>query len=127
VNVANVKLEDGKTYASLLATYPERIRDGMILGEYPAYTIQANDHLRTQIGFRRDCGTSSIRYQIHYIEGTSDVTVLDQLETCDGKVASIDVNLAALVGHTVKFQLIVIAQGVPDSYQSLWVSPRIER
>lgn len=127
VNVANIKMEDGKTYSSLLATYPEHIKDGKIIGQYPAYTIQANDHLRTQIGFRSDCGTSSIRFQIHYIEGGSDVTVLDQLETCDGKIATLDVNLSALVGHTVQFQLVTIAVGTPDSYTSLWVSPRIER
>jgi hypothetical protein len=127
VDVANVKLEDGRTYSRVLATYPQHIADGKIFGLYTPYTIQANDHLRTQIGFRQNCGTSSIRYQIHYIEGQSDVTVLDQLETCDGKIATIDVNLSALVGRTVQFQLVTIAVGSPDSYTSVWVSPRIER
>jgi hypothetical protein len=47
VNVANVKMEDGKTYPSLLATYPQHIADGRILGMYPSYTVQNNDHLRT--------------------------------------------------------------------------------
>ena len=35
VNVANVKMEDGKTYSSLLATYPQKITDGMVLGLLP--------------------------------------------------------------------------------------------
>lgn len=127
VNIANVKLEDGKTYPSLLATYPQHITDGMILGLYPAYTIQTNDHLRTRIGFRASCGTSGVKYQIRYIEGQSEVTVGEWLKNCDGTLTSLDVNLSALVGHTVQFELVVIAIGSPDAYSSLWVTPRIER
>ena len=127
VNIANVKLEDAKTYPSLLATYPQHITDGMILGLYPAYTIQTNDHLRTRIGFRANCGTSGVKYQIRYIEGQSEVTVGEWLKNCDGTLTSLDVNLSALVGHTVQFELVVIAIGSPDAYSSLWVTPRIER
>lgn len=127
VNVSNVKMEDGKTYPSLLATYPQKITDGMILGLYPAYTIQTNDHLRTRVGFRSDCGTSRVKFQIRYIEGQSMVTVGEWLENCDGTLTSLDVNLSALVGHTVQFELVVIAVGVPDTYTTLWVAPRIER
>jgi hypothetical protein len=127
VNIANVKLEDGNTYASLLATYPQHISDGKIMGIYPSYTIQANDHLRTKIGFRYNCGNSSIRFQIHYIEGASDVVMIDQVETCDGKISTVDINLSALVGHTVQFELVAIATGSPESWTSVWVSPRIER
>ncbi|HEX9091533.1 MAG TPA: NBR1-Ig-like domain-containing protein [Anaerolineales bacterium] len=127
VNVANVKMEDGKTYASLLATYPQHIENGVILGKYPSYTIQNNDHLRTQIGFRYNCETSNAKFQIRYIEGASEVTVGEWLEKCDGTLTTLDVNLAALVGHTVQFELVVIASGSPDTYSTLWVSPRIER
>jgi hypothetical protein len=127
VNIANVKMEDGNTYSSLLATYPQHITDGMVLGLYPAYTIQANDHLRTRVGFRADCGTGTVKFQIRYIEGQSEVTVGEWLEACEGKLTSLDVNLSALVGHTVQFELVVIAVGTPDTYTSCWVSPRIER
>lgn len=127
VNVVNIKMENGKTYPSLLATYPEHIKDGKIIGTYPAYTIQANDHLRTQIGFKADCGAGSVKYQIKYLEGQSEVTVGEWLENCDGAIASLDVNLSALVGHTVQFELVVVAVGTPDTWSTLWVSPRIER
>ncbi len=127
VNVANVKMEDGQTYPSLLAEYPQHINNGMLAGLYPAYTVKANDHLRTTIGFKYNCGTSKIRFQIHYIEGSSDVLVVDELQTCDGKLLPIDVNLGELVGHTVQFELVVIADGTPDSWASLWIAPRIER
>ena len=127
VNITNVKMEDGRTYASLLATYPQKISGGAIVGVYPAYTIQANDHLRTLIGFRYNCQNSSVRFQIRYLEGSTEVTVGDWLKNCDGTLTPIDVNLAALVGHTVQFELVVIANGVPDTYTTLWIAPRIER
>lgn len=127
VNVANVKMEDGNTYSSLLATYPQKITDGMILGLYPAYTIQANDHLRTRIGLRYDCGSGSVKFQIRYIEGTSEVTVGEWVENCDGALSSLDINLSALVGHNVQFELVVLANGPWNNDLALWVSPRIER
>jgi hypothetical protein len=127
VNVANVKMEDGQTYGSLLATYPQNITDGMILGLYPSYTIQANDHLRTKIGLRYNCGSGSVKYQIRYIEGQSEVTVGEWLENCDGSLSSLDINLSALVGHSVQFELVVMTNGSPKGDQALWVAPRIER
>jgi hypothetical protein len=127
INVANVKMEDGITYASLLATYPQKITDGMILGLYPAYTIQTNDHLRTKIGLRYNCGSGSVKFQIRYIEGSTEVTVGEWTENCDGALSSLDVNLSALVGHTVQFELVVLTNGSWDNDYALWVAPRIER
>ena len=127
VNVANFKMEDGNTYPSLLATYPQTITDGMILGKYPAYTIQNGDHLRTKIGLRYDCGDGYVKFQIRYIEGGSEVTINEWLEKCDGALTSLDINLGALVGHTVQFELVVLANGSPRGDHSLWVAPRIER
>lgn len=127
VNVANQKMEDGNTYASLLATYPQAITDGMVLGLYPAYTIQTNDHLRTKIGLRYDCGDGNVKFQIRFKEGQSEVTVGEWLEKCDGALTSLDINLANLVGHSVQFELVVMANGSPIADQALWVAPRIER
>jgi hypothetical protein len=42
-------------------------------------------------------------------------------------LASLDVNLSALVGHTVQFELVVQANGAWDNDYALWVAPRIER
>jgi len=126
-SVSSAKMEDGKTYSNLLATYPQHITDGKIIGRYPSYTIQTNDHLRTRIGFRYDCGTSKIKFQIRYIEGATEVTVGEWVKSCDGTLTSLDVNLSGLVGHTVQFELVAIAVGDPDSWSSLWVTPKIER
>jgi hypothetical protein len=129
VNLANVKMEDGNTYPSLLATYPQNITDGMILGVYPAYTIQAKDHLRTKIGLRYNCGSASVKFEIRYIEGQSEVVIPGATieEKCDGALSSLDINLENLVGHTVQFELVVLANGSPNGDHALWVAPRIER
>ena len=42
-------------------------------------------------------------------------------------LTQIDINLSALAGHTVQFELVVLADGPTDDDISLWVSPRIER
>ncbi len=127
VNVANVKMEDGNTYPSLLATYPQDITDGMILGKYPAYKIQANDHLRTKIGLRANCGDASVKFQIKYIIDSTEVPVGEWIENCDGKLTTVDVNLELLVNKTVQFEFIVLANGSPNGDHALWVAPRIER
>jgi hypothetical protein len=127
VNLENVRMEDDRTYSRLLATYPQRITDGMIAGVYPSYTIQANDHLRTTIGLRDDCDQGRVRFQIRYIENGSTITVGEWIEQCNGTLTSIDINLAALAGHTVQFELVVLTDGSPDNDISLWISPRIER
>lgn len=128
VNVGSQKMEDGNTYSNLLATYPQLIQDGMVLGKYPAYTVQANDHLRTKIGLRYDCGQGNVKFQIRYIEGTTEVTIpgAEWIEKCDGAMTTIDINLANLAGHTVQFELVVLANGSASDDHALWVAPRIE-
>ncbi len=126
VNIANVKMEDGNTYPSLLATYPQAITDGMVLGKYPAYTIQANDHLRTKIGLRYDCTTGNVKFQIRYVEGGSEYPVGEWIKKCDGTLTPLDINLTAMVGRTVQFELVAMANGDPRGDQSLWIAPRIE-
>jgi len=127
VNVENVRMEDNTSYPRLLATYPQKIVDGMIVGRYPSYTIQANDHFRARIGLRDDCGDGRVRFQLRYIEGTTTVTINEWIEACDDMLAPIDVNLAALAGHTVQFELVVLTDGPFSDDISLWVAPRIER
>lgn len=127
VNIANVKMEDGNTYPSLLATYPQLINNGMIMGTYPIYTIQANDHLRTRVGLRNDCTNGNVTFEIRYVENGSEVSVGTWIERCEGGITSLDINLTGLVGHTVQFELIVKANGSPNGARSLWITPRIER
>jgi len=127
VSIENIRMEDDRTYSRLLATYPQRITDGMISGLFPSYTIQANDHLRATIGLRDNCDQGRVRFLIRYQESNTSIDVGNWIEQCNGALTSIDINLAALAGHTVQFELVVLTDGSPDNDIALWISPRIER
>ena len=127
VNIENVRMEDNRTYARLLATYPQHITDGMIAGLYPNYTVQANDRFRATIGIRDDCDEGRVRFIVRVVEGDHTTELGSWLEACNGTLTSVDIPLTAWVGHTVRFELVVLAEGSPDNDVSLWIQPRIER
>jgi len=127
VDLNNAKAENNKTYSRTLATYPQRITDGIITGQYPLYTVQNGDHFRATIGLRTGCEDGKVRYQLKYVDSGGEVLLGEWLEACDGKVVDIDLNLSGLTGKVVQFVLVVKAEGVADGDLALWISPRIER
>ncbi len=122
----NVTLENGKTYAKALATYPERITDGLITGLFPSYKIHDGDHFRTQIGFRENCQDGKVQFRFGYQEGSNTVLINKWTKSCDDTLLTIDIDLSDLAGHTAQFYLEVSTQGSFRNDKSIWVSPRIE-
>jgi hypothetical protein len=127
VNLDNVKLEDNKTYSRALATYPQKINNGIIYGIYPSYTVQTNDHLRALLGLRNDCTNGKVKFVIKYKEGTTETVLGEWLKSCDGSLLSIDKDLSSLNGKALSFILYVSTEGSYESDKSVWVYPRIER
>ena len=127
VSLDNFKLENNKTYNHVLATYPQRITDGFVRGTYAAYTVVAGDRFRTLLGFRENCGTGKVRFQLMYKEGATETVIAEWLKICDGNVLTIDQDLASLVGKTVQFILVAKAEGDYKDDRVVWVNPRIER
>lgn len=127
VNLEDIELENDREYDRLLATYPQKIENGIITGLYPNYAIQNGDHFRTLLGLRNSCGVGRVRYQIKYIENGVENSLGEWLKSCDGNVVSIDIDLSGLQGKTVQFKLIVGAEGAFDDDKAIWVNPRIER
>jgi hypothetical protein len=123
----NVTLENDKTYSRALATYPQRIDDGLITGVFPAYTVKNKDHFVTQIGFRENCDEGNVQFRFGYQEGTNVVIIHQWNKTCDGTLLTIDLDISDLAGKTVQFILEVSTRGVFKNDRSMWVSPRIER
>jgi len=123
----NIKLENGKTYSKVLATYPQRITDGVITGLFASYTVQDGDHFRATIGFGKSCGVGKVKFQLNYKEGDTLVNLREWSESCDGKLLDVDVDLSTLVGKTVQFMLAVTTDGSPDDDNAIWVAPRIEK
>ncbi len=122
----NVTLENGKTYSKVLATYPERVTDGIITGLFPSYKIHDGDHFRTQLGLREGCDGGKVQFRLKYKEGASEVMINKWTKSCDDTLLTIDIDLSDLAGHTVQFILEVSTQGSFKNDKSIWVSPRIE-
>jgi hypothetical protein len=124
---SNVTMENDKVYSKVLATYPEKITDGLISGLFPSYTVKDGDHFRTQLGFRSNCTGGNVEYGFGYKEGSTVVIIHKWIKSCDGSLITIDLDLSDLAGHTVQFILQVSAHGPFTKDHSIWVSPRIER
>jgi hypothetical protein len=127
VDVANVKLNDGKTHARALATYPQRMTDGVIYGVYPAYTVQEKDRFKASLGFRSPCEKGNVKFQVKYREGGSEASLGEWIKSCDDKLLDIDLDLAALKGKSVQFILLVSTNGVWEGDKAVWLAPRVER
>lgn len=127
VDLKDVEMENDRDYSRVLATYPQRIQDGIVSGLYPNYTVQSGDHFRTLLGFRNDCGIGKVRYLLSYVENGVENSLGEWLKVCDGTLLSIDRDLSGLQGKTVQFKLIVKAEGTYNDDKAIWVNPRIER
>jgi hypothetical protein len=125
--VTNVTMENNKTYSKVLATYPEKIVDGLISGLFPDYTVKNKDHFRTQLGFRSNCTGGNVEFRFGYKEGSNVVIINKWIKSCDGALLTIDLDLSSLAGKTVEFILEVSTHGAFEKDHSIWVSPRVER
>ncbi|RPI22388.1 MAG: hypothetical protein EHM70_23860 [Chloroflexota bacterium] len=125
--IDNVKLNDGKTYSRVLATYPQRVNDGVITGLYSSYVIQNGDHFKASVGFQANCGNGKVKFQLNYIENGTAISLREWNKSCDNNLLVIDVDLSSLNGKTVSFMLAVVADGAMDDDRAVWVDPRIVR
>ena len=93
--VDNVKLNDGRDKARVLAIYPEWKPDGIVYGLFSDYTVQEKDRFKARLGFRSPCEGGNVKFQIKYREAGSDVSLGNGIESCDDKLLDIDIGLPA--------------------------------
>ncbi len=125
--VDDQKMENGTTYEQTLATFPERIDDGIITGVYTDYKVQKGDHFRAKAGYRINCQVGQVKFQLSYKEGTTVKLLKEWSKKCNGNLVSMDYDLSALKGKTVKFILGVSTDGPSSHDNVLWVNPRIQK
>lgn len=122
------KLEDGKSQGNALLTYPERGNNGMISGEYPAFSIQTGDRFQTSIGCLHEANDCDMIFRLQYQIGNGAVRTLGQWrEVYEGQFYPINIDLSTLNGERVKFILSVLANGSSHEDFALWINPRITR
>ena len=122
------KTENGTTQNKGLVTHPQIVKDGMISGKYPEFTIQSGDRFQASINCLYKANDCNMIFKLQYQIGNGAVQTLGQWnEIYEGQSYSVNVDLNAFNGQKVKFILTVLANGSAHEDYALWISPRISR
>jgi hypothetical protein len=127
--LANPDLETRRENELTLWVHPNEERNGWIRGVYPAYNVQNGDHFRAWVGCMADSAKCSLQFYLDYKDSNGDVHNLGSwIETFDGKITKIDLDLSSLAGKSVKFILKTKALTYNvDAAQGFWFVPRIQQ
>lgn len=124
------KVEGGATPDKVLEMHPEWVNNGVITGRFPSYTVEDGDHFKAKIGFLTfsdgTCGAGDVEFQFNYKQGGTLYPLESWMETCDGSLTSVDIDLSSLAGESVKFIFAVQANGPATQDWAVWIAPRIE-
>ncbi|MBI3161998.1 MAG: hypothetical protein HYZ23_05795 [Chloroflexi bacterium] len=121
-------LENGvKKEVPSLLTVPQDVRDGLIGGIYPAFTVQTGDRFRAIINCQYNSEKCNVIFHLAYQKKGEIVTLATWHEAYEGQYYAIDFDLSALAGQTVKFILMVSANGGQKQDNALWLDPHILR
>ena len=110
-----------------LLTFPQDVRNGIISGEYPAFTVQAGDRFRTIVNCQYNSKNCDVIFQLDYKNNGKIKTLASWNEVYEGKYYPVDLDLSALAGETVKFILMVSANGRQNNDNAIWLNPHILR
>jgi len=122
------KMENGNTQNKGLITHPQMVKDGLITGKYPGFTIQSGDRFQAWINCLYKANDCNIILKLQYQIGNGTIQTLGQWnEIYEGQYYAISVDLSALSGQKVKFILTVLANGSAHEDYALWIAPRITR
>ena len=126
-SIAAPHLENG-TIDSVpgLLTVPQRVYNGYIQGQYPAYHVQSGDHFQSIVNCEYNATSCFANFRLNYQIGSGPVqTFWNFAERYDGLFYRANFDLSALAGQDVKFILYVGAAGYADGDRALWGAPRI--
>jgi len=110
-----------------LLTVPQGSRNGAISGQYPAITIQSGDRFRTIVNCQYDSKKCDVVFRLDYKNNGQVKTLSSWHEIYEGNYYSVDLDLSALAGETLKFILVVDANGAQKGDNALWLNPHILR
>jgi hypothetical protein len=117
-------LEDDTRHAELLETHPRWTDNGWIRGEFWVPQVVPGHRLLAEIGFIQPIGeprTSGVRLAVRF-DGT---TLHEMTKLYTGRLAAIEVDLAAYAGKAGLLTLEVTANGSSTQAWLVWVNPRI--
>ena len=122
------KMENGSVQNKALITHPQIVKDGVISGKYPGFTVQSGDRFQASINCMYNANDCNAIFKLQYQVGNGTIRTLGQWnEIYEGQFFSVNVDLSALNGQKVKFILTVLANGSAHEDYAMWVSPQITR
>lgn len=110
-----------------LFTMPQDRNNGFISGQYPAFSIQKGDRFRTVVNCEHQAKKCDVIFRLDYKNNGKIKTLASWHEVYEGKYYSVDLDLSALAGETVKLILVVSANGAQRDDYAIWLNPRIIR
>jgi hypothetical protein len=121
-------LEDGTTADEPgLFTLPQDENNGVISGQYPAITIESGDRFRAIVGCEYKAKKCNVVFRLDYKDNGKVRTLASWHEVYEGDYYPIDLDLSGLADETVKFILVVNANGSQKGDYAIWLNPRIVR
>ena len=129
IEVAKPVLENGiSENEAALVLSPQPVADGLIVGQFPAFTVKAGDRFRTVIGCMEGASGCDVTFRLSYqIAGADVVQLAEWKEKYDGKIQKLDFDLSALDGQKVALIIRVRVENNPQDAQAFLLLPRIVR
>jgi hypothetical protein len=122
------KMENGeKADDPSLLTFPKNTSNGLISGQYPAFKVHSGDRFRALVNCKYNATGCDVYFRLDYLNNGQVKTLGSWHEIYEGQFYPVNLDLSALAGETVKFILVVTANGSANDDSALWVAPRIVR
>lgn len=124
--MSGISLENGASAGQTLVTGPLQADEGRIAGTFSEFKVQEDNRFTSKLGFLEDCGDAQVVFQLWLKQGDNLELVKEWEKECDGSLIYADVDLSDWDGETVRFVLVVEADGSPDDDLAIWGSAQIE-
>lgn len=110
-----------------LLAVPQDANNGFISGQFPALTVQSGDRFRAIVNCQRDAVKCNVTFRLDYLNNGVIKTFASWAEVYEGKYYPVDLDLGPLAGQTLKFILVVSANGGNNQDYAIWLNPHIVR
>jgi hypothetical protein len=110
-----------------LLTSPRDSNNGIITGQYPSFTVKSGDRFRALVSCLHNSKKCDVIFRLDYRSGGQVKTLASWHEIYEGHFYPVDLDLSSLSGKTVKFILVVSANGAHNNDNALWLNPHIIR
>jgi hypothetical protein len=110
-----------------LLTVPKATWNGLIKGQYPTFKVKSGDRFRAQVYCRNHADNCDVTFRLDILNNGQIKNLGSWHEVNEGQFYPVDVNLNSLTGETLKFILVVSANGSSKDDEAIWLNPNILR